>query len=365
MQKSKNMFIFFVTALLVCLTMLACFSPSFSYVSLSKETMLADDSQLPRANTLAGEFDISIIPRNSSNITLQGPYDYVDSQAYRVNWADAQSFSISFVCDDSNPPPLNALDPENPNTYVFSIRVYYSKSYFEANNFEDVQYFEDIYTFTSSDYHDFATIDYQLNIDNFLGSDVNWGIYRFVVDINSAESVSLYYAIEPTRVVAELPQISYDTPSSATGSLQNLYSFYLLNESAFRFVDKRNLTWYVYGQTIDGRKYALTYADLGNEYFRELNCTETLWDSYEGGERNGTTFDLEINDLYGTWQVWCVYDYNGTSSSMPDQNNIIELRINAPFDYINVLYIILGICGFFLILTIIIIIVKIKKEKVW
>ena len=363
MQKSKKIFFYLISILLLCLV-IVLFMPSPTIFTKSNQTLNNEQSStMPLTDTLFGDFDISIISRSGSNIILSDPQPYEDSQAYSTYWANAQSFSISFIADSDNPPPLNDQDPEHPNTYVFSLRVYYSQTYLEANNFENVQYVEYDNISISADYNTFATLEYQINIDSIFGEDAGWGIYRFVVDINSAEATSFYYAILPTTVVGEQPIITYDTHTSASGSLQSLYNFSLVNNDAFRYIDRRNLTWYVYGLTDDGVAYALTLEDLEDEYFQDLNCTQALWPSYSGQERTGLTFDLEINDLYGEWQVWCVYDYSDTVASV--QSNIVDLDINAPFDYINVLYIILGICGFALLVTIGIIIYKIKKEKIW
>ena len=376
MQKTKKIHLLMVTVLLVVLTFVFCYTSFGTNPSPTKQTFLADEtSTQSNSDTLAGEFDISIISRSGQNIILSNPVSYENGQAYRTYWSNAQSFSISFSVgygEGEDSENSNKKLPEaNPETgmYELSLTVRYLKGYLSANRFEtlETKTFENIpigEVATTDDYSSYENLDFVLNIDESLGEDVNWGIYLFIVDINGYQATSLYYAIEPTQVVAEEPEIAYYIPSSAIGSLGNLYSFYLVNADSYKYVDERNLKWYVWGQSVDGVRYALLSEDLTDETFVSLSCTQSL---YETHDRNGTNFEIEFNNddglIYGEWHVWCEYDYSSSPSAI--ESNTVLLEIEAPFDYINVVYIIAGIAGLALIITIIVSIVKSKKEKVW
>ncbi len=376
MSKSKKIYLSFV--ILITLMLLVVFSVSFSpALSPSRQTMLAEESPATQEDqpsptaendTLAGKFDIKITSRSGQNIILSNPVSYDDGQAYRTYWSQAQTFSISFNVDPDSPPPSNSPDPTTPSTYDLTLNVNYLKGYLDNNQFVVggvTQYFEDVYTINVDNYEDFSDLNYQINIDEGLAEDVNWGIYQFVIDINGAQATSLYYAIEPTTIIAQEPVITYTIPSSATGSLGNLYRFTLENIDTYRYVDERNLTWYVWGQSIDGIRYALTSEDLVDDTFVALSCTQPLVQS--GYDRNGTTFEIEFNNddglIYGEWHVWCEYNY--PTALEPLESNHQTINIEAPFDYINVVYIIAGVAGLALIITIVIAVVKNKKEKVW
>lgn len=371
MQKTKKIHLIFVSLLAIILTIVFCyvtfganFLPS-KQTFLNKETLNETDTPSTLADSLNGSFDIRLNYRNGQSISPSNPVSFYDSQAYRAYWSNVQSFSISYVVSEE--PPSNSADPDVPSTYDFTLTVRYLKGYLSANVFDtsDTRTFENVYSVTMADYNDFASLNYVLNIDEELEQDINWGIYQFIIDINGAEATSLYYAIEPTQVIANQPSVAYTIPSSATGSLGNHYQFYLTNYEDFQFIDERNLTWYVWGQSVDGVRYALTTDDLTNETFINLSCTNALYQSYE---RNGTTFDIEFSasngeEIYGQWHVWCVYSYEG--SPTPLSSNTVLVEIDEPFDYINVVYIIAGIAGFSLIVTIIICVIKNKRERVW
>lgn len=363
MELYKKINLIFITIFVIGFVLIFSFikTPVKSQ-NLYAQTLTSNDDTSLISNSLAGEFDISLISRNGNNIILSNPVTYYDGQAYRSYWSNTKSFSISYIVDENNLPPSNSTDPDEPSTYDFSLTVRYLKGYLSANNFDtlETQRFENIYKINEDDYTAFANLDFVLNIDEGLGNDVNWGIYQFIVDINGAEATSLYYAIEPTTVIADQPIIDYSIPSSASGSLNDLFSFYIVNEETFKYVDTRNLTWYVWGQSNEGIKYALTSEDLEDETFVSLACTQALYTSYP---RNGATFELEINELYGDWHVWCVYNYD--NSPAPLLSETVTVSTTAPFDYFNVVYIIVGIAGFALIVTIVVAIIRNKKEKVW
>lgn len=381
MIKSKSFN--FICIMLLAVLIFACLS--FSAGSLAKADTQNDPSELAlESDTLQGELNVSILSRNDQNIILDSPVDYNDSQVYTVPWKDAKQFTISFTPSQNNPPPLSP-DTENPNSYQMHISINYLKGYaFKDGEETDFITSETIplgvvYTSpTVSDYNEIALHYFSFNIDDTFSTDgngdgdyfdkedtsINWGIYQFVVDINGAEQHSLYYFIEPTSVITDVPNIDYTISTTAMESLTNSFEFYLVNDNAYRYIDENLLVWYAYGTTIDGARYALTASDLEDEDFAQYECTASLYSSYY---RTGREFVFEVpkvndEDLIGDWHVWCVYN-PGSATAL--SSNEITVSTEKPFNYFNIIYIVIALCVLAVIVIILIGVYKKKKEKVW
>ena len=381
MIKSKNYFLYFLTiAILTLLIVLAFpFTTCFNY----KASTFFDNTTFAYGDTLNGQINVSLLSREGTDIPLTEPESYNDSQVYTILWEEASEFTISFTTDPSNPPPLNTADPDNPYTYQIKLSVRYLKGYTfdDQGNETDFDTAGDTVTFSEafispivSDYTNLSKYLFTFDIDKHFSVDgngdgdyfdeedvaINWGIYQFVVDINGAVQHSEFYFIKPNTNNTVVPIVDYIVTTSAMESLTNSFEFYLVNDSSFNYIDENQLVWYAYGVTTDGMRYALSQSDLEDEDFAQYECNAYL---YQTPFRIGREFVFEVpNNLTGEWYVWCVY---GPDSINALQSQPQTVSTEKPFDYTNVIYIILGGCGLALIVVILVGVYKKKKEKVW
>lgn len=357
--------ILFLTILLAIIFVFS-FSFAGNTIASQNKNLFTDQPSTLAENTLSGQFDILAISRDGENIVLGSPTSYYDSQAYAVDWADIERFSISFITDEDDPPPLNAQNPENPQTYNLTLTIRYLKTYLDYNNFSGNEIYTYVYVHPlTSDHQSFASLNYSVVVDNFNAGNAGWGIYQFIVDINGAQATSLYYAVEPTRVVNDPPEIAYEEVPS-DNSLHSTYEFYLVNEDDYRYVDPSCLVWYVKGESLDGTLYALLADDLnpdGEKYEEFADCARSLYTRYD---RTGAQFTFNDNEISGDWQVWCEYKYHSASEEItPSSSERVEVSTGASFNYLTVVYIVVGIAVASIIIVIVICVIKNKRERVW
>ncbi len=361
MQKTKKINFILIALAMICLLCLG-FSFNFNMKAQTSENCFDDENtqQELSVSTLAGNFNIRAISRDNENIALDSE-PYSGGTAYKVDWSELQSFSISFELDlDAG--ELPATDPENP-VYTLSLSVNYLQGYISSGNFAvgDRISLENVDGTESPDLATLSEFTYTMDIDEGVSDDnasaSGWGIYQFVIDINGLEAYSDYYAVEPTYSIAAAPEIDYDVVSS-DNSMHDSFQFYLVNFDDYEYIDPNCLTWYVKGTTEDGTTYALCTSDLALANF--FDCTAALYDTYD---RTGQTFFFNDAEHTGEWQVWCEYRYNNSTYSRPSNTEIVET--GSSFDYFMVVYIVIALGVLAVIIIIVTSVVKNKKEKVW
>lgn len=348
---------------------LLCLALSFIFSSQSLQTStrsLNDDVQVRAESTLSGVFSIRATSRNGENIALENPISYSGGSAYRVNWSEIESFSISFE-PDVDAENLPAADPEDP-VYTLSIGVNYLKGYLSSNNFDIVDRIslENVDGTENSDLAALSNFTYTFDVDDgisgiFGGNNVTasgWGIYQFHIIINDREAFSDFYAVEPTYSVAAAPEIDYTALPPDYDTSHYTFEFYLVNFDDYEYIDPACLVWYVKGIAEDGTIFALCSADLALDNFAD--CSTAIYDTYD---RTGQTFLFNDQGNAGEWQVWCEYRYNNATYSTA--SNVETVETGDSFDYFMIVYIVIGLAVLAVITIIITSIVRNKKEKVW
>ena len=329
-------------------------------------TNQAADLQNPIENT------ITVAP-----IAREG-YSLTDGNEFF--WRALEGFEISFdsskIEEDSTVPPLA------DGSYVISYNVSYYAGYPGSNpenndfiTYDDVFVSEPIssieelpsFVFYVDDFLT-QTIEVKTGTSKTEEKEVStkgWGVYKFSLNVNGqGESVSEVYYVEPDYIPEGTKlEIAYEVASSTT-SMHNAYLFSVVEaNTTFKYINKDCFVWYVYGKDFSDQAYCLTKSDAQNkqefiEYGKWLYEDNAI-------TRTGTTFYFDDNGHSGNWNVYCEYY---------DEHNPIDLKITSSEksvmtgEIINkstIFWAILGSClGAVLILSIVIVI-SIKKERVW
>lgn len=355
MKKSKINLISFISVLMLLLLILI----SFNFVNFADNYSRAETTQTNE------NFYVSVYDREDSELISDIETTFNGSKAYIFQWEDTKSLILNL--DPAKRIPTVSYE-NGVEVYKLTIEIEYLQGYYRNvawTNYNSVLFYSNTQRGTNS-YQNFSKIKPEFDIDKgYVGTDLasgvqvnvaTWGIYRFRMVINGQDTYSDYFVIEPTLDIYVAPQITYKTtPSQVT--LHSAYSFSLKNGNEFKYIDKSKLIWYVLGKAADGTSYSLTFSDInsGKEDFK--NCSSAL---YETWSRTGQTFYFDDNGVTGEWKVWCEYDYDGILKS-----NVQTIKTGEKVQFSTVIWIVLGVAGLCVIVTIIICVVKNKKEKVY
>lgn len=293
-------------------------------------------------------------------------------------WRALEGFEISFdsqkISEDLADTPL-ATGP-----YKITYNISYYAGYPDSNpeNYE-VTTFENVFTEEVSDLTDFK--NFVFKIDEFLTKTVEtqngtstvkkeistkgWGAYQFSLNVNGqGESISQFYYVEPDYIPEGTKlEISYDVASS-TSSMHNAYLFSVVGANTnYKYVNKDCFVWYVYGKDFSDQAYCLTKSDAQTkEEFIEYG----KW-LYEDNAitRTGSTFYFDDNKHSGNWNVYCVYYDENNPTSLKITSQEVSVMTGEIIKGSTIFWTILGSClGAVVVLTIVIVI-SIKKERVW
>lgn len=182
-----------------------------------------------------------------------------------------------------------------------------------------------------------------------------WGIYRFKFVLgDNIQRYSDFFILEPTMEVNSLPVVTVNNEAIE----EVVYQVSPTGE--YKHIDPNQIVWYVYGKAEDGDNYALLKSDLDTTKFQMLECTEYL---HLELPRTGYTFTLPRPVIKGEWKVWCEYTPYGQNITTKSEDFYLIIKNDAlvlPYHWI-----IIGICAFGICITLIVIAVKIKHEKIF
>lgn len=373
MKKNKS-FSFSILSLLI---LFFVFTSIFGLPFLNKSNSTTSFALTSQTNE---NFYIDVIGRNGNTLTAQST-TYNGGTAFVFQWEETSKFIFNINASASIPP---AVYENSQPVYKLTISIEYLKGYKNNSTFYQANtiYKESEYSKTvrgEGSYSQFVNYSPEFDIDagtsgqylDNTSAQINeWGIYRFKLLINSQQTYSDYFIIEPTREILEngkaVSPIIKSTPRPPTEeSFHATYFLELTNNETFKYIDTQKLIWYVYGVAEDGRTYIFSYQDVNKEEFAD-KFTNTLWSENEGVPvRTGRTFYFDDRGISGTWQVWCEYQYEGAYDDQIVKSNVIELKTGNSIHNLTVLWIALSIAVVSFGVTLGICIYKVKREKVY
>lgn len=330
-------------------------------------TPLAINSNAEDTGSINGTIKVEAIARAGETLTQDQTHG---NPVYF--WKQLQAFKISFDSSklpEGQEPPLAA---DGKYTITYSIGYYPGYLDSNPNNDEFVTY-ENVWSATTENYTSLPS--YTFNVDNFLTSSFylsekgsstevttqGWGVYQFTINVNGATATSNYFYVEPDHLTTGTTiEIAYKT-ASATSSLHNAYLFYVVGtDSTLKYVDKNCFVWYVYGKDFSDNAYVLTQADAGKGDFIEYG----KW-LYEDNaiDRTGEEFYFDDNNHSGNWNVYCVYEDDYTNIKI--QSEEVSVMTGDIIEPSTIVWIIVGVSLGVLAIVIVVIVVSVKKEKVW
>ena len=330
------------------------------------------------AETTALGGNIIIRAINNGNVIEEDRQEsFEDGIVHIYKWRDlgktGWTINLKYQHDEDNlPPPYNPEDgASTTEEYTFSVTVEYLKGYLDGDvgfNSDATHTVEKVggerkhlkraQLDNVDKIFDFCKGITATNTKNQVVNIKDWGIYRFKLIINGAEQYSDYYFIEPDNDVADAPVIKAKVTNSEN-SMHDSYILSLENQDAFQFVDGKNITWYVMGESKDGTLYALTNQDLADPRFAE--CTASL---YTNIDRTGHEFLFNDNEIAGKWNIWCEYKNTATGVTVESENNL-NVETGKDFNVITVLWIAGGLTVLISGVVVVLAIVRSKKDKVW
>ncbi len=356
MKKVKSISIFTILLLAIAVLLLPCWS-----------NINFESKAINQTNDC---FEVEVFGRSGSKITITESTNYQHGtmqsnlQAFAFEWKDVEKFVFRV-----DPTSYSPTADEN-NAYTTHITIEFLKGYKETPIFNQaaLKTIEDYDLFSRTsvgDYYGITSSSPELYLDEGIdataknGEQVNisgWGIYRFILQINSGKYVySDFFIIEPVKETYQQPTIVYEEQAPNLEYLS--YVFSLSNADDFKYIDTSRLIWYVTGQAQGGIKYVLTNEDRNNfpEYERAL---------FPSKDRTGFTFTFDDQGNHGEWNVWCEYQYF-QSEAEPAKSNIITLVTTESNDLKIFIWVIVSIVVVSIVATIAICLFKIKREKVY
>ena len=285
-----------------------------------------------------------------------------NKNAFVYQLSDDQNFKINFDFTKlSSNPGVNY-----ENKYALSVSVEFLKGYANskwADISSNVVSHTIIYrTSTKEDGYQSLGQSFNFNIHTGFSPVINnkrvdingWGVYRFKMQLNSITAYSDFFIIEPTMATTMAPQIYMQDVGL------DKYVFNLVPPHEYNFIDMSTLVWYAYGQGNDGKTYALTIGDITDRP-DFAHCDQYL---HTNIERQGIEFELPKPDYIGNWSVWCEYKYKGSEAD-PLVSNTIQFKVGEKPKAFPYIWAIVGVCAAAVLITTIVVIVKVKHEKIY
>lgn len=323
------------------------------------------------ASAVTDESFIVDVYGRGGNMLLKPPTtEFNGGNAYIFNWKDVSKFVLNIDTSKKTPP---FREEGGTPYYTATIKIEYLKGYAEYGGWGEGAFvsFENLPAYTKivrgTDSHlNLSEFKPEFNIDEGITSESlgstqtakGWGIYKFTLDINSQQTESEYFIIEPTKEVANDPAVTFTTVVSDT-SIRDAYQFSLTNAEEYKYIDTNKLVWYAKGQTLDGKIYAYSKSDIGTPKFTD--CGNNYL--YDNPSRTGLTFLFDDSGKYGKWDVWC--EYRPEAPGNPRDGVTTTIETKADFNYVIIIVIVTVIATIAIAFTVGVSIFKIKKEKVY
>lgn len=371
--KDKNI-LFSIILLFLAVLLTASFLPGI----VTKSTSAAGASTPHQTNQ---HFTVSVIDRKTENENTNFTQESLPfGKSFVYEWAETKSFKFNYDPTVGTAPSPRYLEAGNPDTayYDFSISIEFIKAYkdnipstFEHANKVVAESAYQLSSYGMDSYTEFATQNFELNIDEGKSVQVGpettkriqtWGVYRFKLLINDQQTYSDFFVIEPKMHVNKAPVLSYYTDSSAS-SLHDDYIFSIKNSEEYKYTDTSKIIWYVTGTTEDGTLYVLTAEDLALPQFTD-KAYHPLYPSYDTDNRTGLNFRFDDKGTTGTWQVWCEYNYAG-STEPALVSNVEKIKTGSQIKLMPIIITIASVFALTIIVVLIFAIIKTKKDRVY
>lgn len=376
--KNKN-FIYSIF-ILIFATIILLGSFSFSSGKANAESQTSSALQSNQA------FTVSVTDRKSGQESSDFsqtsiPYtDYASSslksgKGFVYQWEDIYSFKFKYNPNVGEAPPKLYTNPSRPQTeyYELKISIDYIQSYKDLDDFYQGSTKSLINVFSTrvsgiDSYKLLATLpdSFAFYLDDGRGNESvkikEWGIYRFLLDINGQQTYSDFFVVEPTKEIKseKAPVFSYTTTSSQS-SLHNDYIFTVTNLDQYRYIDSSKLVWYVTGKSDDGIMYVLADKDRELEQFKNKAYTGLYAKEIN---RTGLTFRFDDTGVAGSWKIWCEYNYQD-SEIEPLVSKVVEFSTGTPLSSGIIVWSVLGVFAVGIVLVIIFSLRRAKKDKVY
>jgi len=359
MKKTKS---YLISFLAIIILILFAFS-SISFLNFNKNISCAQTAQSNE------NLYIDVYDRDGNTFATETETYFNSQKAYIFQWEDVEKLVLN-IDASKNIPTKNYKD--GVEIYNLTIEVQFLQGYYNKvawTNFKTLLLYSETQTGEDS-YKNFINSKPQLNIDNGIsGTDLQsqlqvnistWGIYKFRMVINGQDTNSDYFIIQPAQEIFNSPKIQYKTTSSQI-TLHNAYNFSLKNADEYKYIDPSKIIWYALGETENGNTYSLTFSDINSGKSDFVNCVSGIYEAYT---RTGKTFYFDDNGVVGTWKIWCEYSYDGSSANI-QKSNVQTIKTGQPFTSMTLIWIILGVGLLCVVITILICLFKIKREKVY
>lgn len=352
-------------------------SMGISLASAIPVTSFADTPSV--FSTSSSSFSVKMFDKNNVELTSDRKETHVKGTTYgyyTTNWKDLSHFQVYF------PTEMTGIVTENE--YTLSLKWIPLEISASGVNFEtDILSTGTVQSGTFSEISQVET-PFKVYIDDLGGKDNKsagdilkdkdnstktyldnggWGIYQFEMVVNATTYYSDLYEVKPTSVSsidgdpAPLPQIK-EVAVRSNYLIDNAYQISLTDESsAYKYIKRDQIKWYVEGEAANGTKYVLRPSDIGQNTKLKSLLTD------ESNDYIGTTMKFDFN-LSGTWKVYCQI-VNEENPEDVRTSNYVEFSTVTVIPSTTIIWIIVAaVVAAGIILTIIIVLTK-KKEKTW
>lgn len=299
--------------------------------------------------------------------------------SFIYNWSNVNKIKFNYDADAGTTPPAKYKTEGDASSeyYDLSISIEYLKAYKDNKLFyqSNLVTAENVYKTTAFGANSYKNLEesiknYVYDIDigetgvtNGITTQFKeWGIYRFKLLINDQQTYSDFFVIEPTMELSNIPKIS-SSPTSSKSSLHNDYICTIENDE-YKYVDSSRITWYVSGYSDDGILYVLVNEDKDLDKFKDKNY-QGLWkdDNYPY-DRKGLTFRFDDRGTAGSWEVWCEYNYYG-STEEPLVSKSLKFTTGSSISYSTAIGIFAAVFVVALGVTVIFAVRRSKKDKIY
>lgn len=363
--KSHSLFISFCLVAAVFMLML-------SFLAMPASTTFAESA----ANFAYSE-NLTVSVRNHQGIVdngtagtvslVNGSTTTADYASRTLNWADVRNFSLSFN--------TNSLPEADSYTYSYTVtwapqtisngQVSFNTEYASTKTIKSASNVSKENIVSSLNF--FIDDNRMAGDNNITASDIfednynvkfgGWGTYLFSFECGGISS-SAVYELKPTDIsTLETPKLTVtEKGMSNTGS----GSAYIISvDESYKYVNRELIKWSVSGKDRDGKEYVLAPADKeisGNQDKATLEPNDAII-------RTGLSFTFDPK-IEGTWAVRCdILDApNGTTVKSASTTQLSTIEGFSPM---TIVWIVVGCVLAVALIVTIIIVVKVKKEKVY
>ncbi len=319
-----------------------------------------------------GELENTPTNETAVNLKLRTGNTKENYERKSFNWRDTQT--IDFTMDTSK------LSTEGRESYPILFELTWAPTLIKENqaNF-DVAYAETKTLIANTEYKNLEDIPtkFKLYFDETTPQGENvfgvpslfketyanvggcWGIYLFTFTLGGTDITESSSVIEilPTDVNT-LPkaEINVEKQTGSTQGLRNYYTF-SINDERYNFVDSAQIKWFVTGKSNDGRTFVLEEGD-GEEGANFIYAKGSIL-------RNGRTFTFDP-PYEGTWTVsYKIYQPDRATEIDTLGSEAEPVSTVKGLSTQSIIWIVVGAAAAAGIIVAIVIIVSIKREKVY